>query len=116
MRFLVFNFLFLFLLGSTYSTPISKRHFNAGKLSSNPPSKGFGQAQYGEFNNFNPQINDVNILQFALMLEVNILAKAAECFRLNKRYSINKPSRNSVLAIWCPWACRYLKSRNSRTR
>ena len=58
------------LAGLAVSAPVSKRGFDRGHLSKTPPSSGFGIGQYGSFSSFSPQVSDVNILQFALMLEV----------------------------------------------
>jgi hypothetical protein len=60
------------LAGLAISAPISKRHFDCGQLSSQRPSHNYGVGNYGSFNNFQlGSVNDVDILQFALMLEVN---------------------------------------------
>jgi hypothetical protein len=53
------------------AAPINKRGgFSIGKTSSTPPKKGSGDAQFGQFKNFNLKVNDEDVLQFALMLEV----------------------------------------------
>ena len=67
----------LALIGSALCAPVStspvnKRGYNIGQLSQTPPPPGFGVGQYGSFNNVQLQVNDVNILQFALMLEVRL--------------------------------------------
>jgi hypothetical protein len=61
------------LAGLAVSAPLLERsQYNVGHLSHNPPPKGFGQGQYGSYQGFQVKnVNDVNILQFALMLEVN---------------------------------------------
>jgi hypothetical protein len=54
-------------------SPFGKRgNFDIGKTSSTPPKKGNGDAQFGKFKDFNPQVNDEVVLQFALMLEVGL--------------------------------------------
>ena len=59
------------LAGLAVSSPITKRGFNIGKLSPSPPPNNFGVGQFGSFNQFSlGQVSDVDILQFALMLEV----------------------------------------------
>ena len=61
---------FLGLASLAVSAPLTKRgHFNCGQLSEQPPSR-HNVGKYGDFNNFKLQVSDVNILQFALMLEV----------------------------------------------
>jgi hypothetical protein len=65
----------LALVGFAFCAPLShelgkRDNFNVGQLSSTPPSPGFGVGQFGSFNNLQLLVNDVNILQFALMLEV----------------------------------------------
>jgi hypothetical protein len=61
---------FLGLAGLAASAPLAKRTFNVGTLSTSPPSGELGVAQFGQMSQVNLQVNDVNILQFALMLEV----------------------------------------------
>jgi hypothetical protein len=67
--------LFFLLLESAFCAPVSKLlgkrdNYPIGQLSTTPPTPGYGLAHYGDFNNVQLQVNDVNILQFALMLEV----------------------------------------------
>lgn len=63
------------LAGLAASAPLAKRTsgFNLPSLSSTPPSSGLGVGQFGSMGSINLQVNDVNILQFALMLEVSLL-------------------------------------------
>ena len=61
---------FLGLAGLAASAPLAKRTFNLPSLSSTPPTSGLGVGQFGSMGSVNLQVNDVNILQFALMLEV----------------------------------------------
>jgi hypothetical protein len=69
---LVKLFSFFGLAGLAIASPISKRHYDVGKLSSQPPPKNYGVGNWGSFNNFQlGSVNDVDILQFALMLEVH---------------------------------------------
>jgi hypothetical protein len=63
-------FSFVSFLGFTLSAPVSKRSFDVGSLSATPPQQGLGVGQFGSLSGLNLQVNDVNILQFALMLEV----------------------------------------------
>lgn len=72
MRFSTLKPLILLGLGClAVAAPINKRSgFSIGQTSSTPPKKGSGDAQFGQFNNFNLKVNDEDILQFALMLEV----------------------------------------------
>jgi len=68
----VFAFVGLTLAAPVSHAPITKREeFNIGSLSPTPPNKGFGVGEFGSFNNLKLQVNDVNILQFALMLEIS---------------------------------------------
>lgn len=62
----------LSLASVAFSSPVFRRgqHHDCGQLSKSRPSKGYGQAKFGDYSNFAVQSNDVNILQFALMLEV----------------------------------------------
>lgn len=64
------------LAGLAASTSLLERgNFDVGHLSSSPPPHNFGQQNYGGYNGFQIQnVNDVNILQFALMLEVQTLS------------------------------------------
>jgi hypothetical protein len=66
-------FSFVSFLGFTLSAPVSKRSFDVGSLSATPPPQGMGVGQFGSMQGLNLQVNDVNILQFALMLEVCIV-------------------------------------------
>lgn len=61
---------FLGLAGLAASAPLAKRTFDVGSLSTSPPSGELGVGQFGQMGQVNLQVNDVNILQFALMLEV----------------------------------------------
>lgn len=62
---------FLGLASLAVSVPLTKRdHYDCGQLSQQPPPSGKGQGNFGDYSNFNLQVNDINILQFALMLEV----------------------------------------------
>ena len=63
---------FFGLAGLAIAAPISKRHFDVGHLSSQPPPQNYGIGSWGSFSNFQlGSVNDVDILQFALMLEVH---------------------------------------------
>jgi hypothetical protein len=66
-------FSFVSFLGFTLSAPVSKRGFDVGSLSTTPPQQGMGVGQFGSLSALKLQVNDVNILQFALMLEVCIV-------------------------------------------
>jgi hypothetical protein len=72
MRFSILkSLIFLGLACLAVAAPFSKRGgFSIGKTSSTPPKKGSGDAQFGQFKNFNLKANDEDVLQFALMLEV----------------------------------------------
>ena len=63
------------LAGLAASAPLLERgHYDIGKLSHNAPPHGFGEGRYGSYHGFQVQnVDDVNILQFALMLEVDRL-------------------------------------------
>jgi hypothetical protein len=61
---------FLGFAGLAASAPLAKRSFNLGSLSTTPPPSELGVGQFGSMGSVNLQVNDVNILQFALMLEV----------------------------------------------
>ena len=64
------GFSFLGLTGLAAAAPLAKRTFDVGSLSTSPPSGELGVGQFGQMGSVNLQVNDVNILQFALMLEV----------------------------------------------
>lgn len=66
-------FSLLSVVSLVISSPVSKRSFDIGSLSSTPPQQGLGVGQFGSYKSLNLQVNDVNILQFALMLEVRSL-------------------------------------------
>ena len=68
---------FLGLAGLAASAPLAKRTFDIGTLSTSPPSGELGVGQFGQIGQVNLQVNDVNILQFALMLEVRRPEKQA---------------------------------------
>lgn len=61
---------FFGLAGLAASAPLAKRDFSLGSLSTSAPSSELGVGQFGSLNSVNLQVTDVNILQFALMLEV----------------------------------------------
>lgn len=74
MRFSSLKLGFFGLVGLAASAPTSKRGFYMSKPSQSPPPSNFGVGSYGSFNQFSlSQVNDVDILQFALMLEVSHL-------------------------------------------
>src|SRR5579859_6945384 len=66
------------LIGSAIAAPLSlaravsleRRAYQLPSLSTTPPAKGFGVGQFGSFKDVKFNVNDPNILQFALMLEV----------------------------------------------
>jgi hypothetical protein len=67
----VFAFIGLAIAAPLNVAPLAKRqNFDIGQLSQSPPSPGFGVGQYGSLSDVKLVVNDVNILQFALMLEV----------------------------------------------
>jgi len=61
------------LAGLAASAPLLERgHHDVGQLSHNPPRHGYGEGKFGSYHGFQVQnVDDVNILQFALMLEVD---------------------------------------------
>ena len=98
LNFLLFKLSLFFCAASLASAiPIARRHFNIGSLSSSPPPRRYGIGQYGSFSGLNLQVNDINILQFALMLEVHFVLIRGLHHRLSKLCSIPKGFLNSVL-------------------
>jgi len=61
------------LAGLAACAPLLGRgHHGIGHLSHNAPRHGFGEGKFGSYHGFQVQnVDDVNILQFALMLEVD---------------------------------------------